>query len=92
MATTVDEGRPAAFCYVAWETENLWDVSIETLPELRGRGLAALAVSFLFELMREKGKQPVWGAEESNIASMSLAAKLGFEKVDRLAVFFAPGT
>jgi RimJ/RimL family protein N-acetyltransferase len=79
-----------SFCYVAWETETLWDVSIDTLPSYRGRGLAVPAVFYLVALMKEKRKQAVWGAEESNLASMRLAAKLGFAPVDRLAVFHSP--
>jgi hypothetical protein len=37
--------------------------------------------------MGEKGKQPVWGAEEWNRASLGLAARLGFVPVDELVVF-----
>jgi hypothetical protein len=33
------------------------------------------------------GKEPVWGALESNAASMGLAAKLSFVPVDRVFVF-----
>jgi GNAT superfamily N-acetyltransferase len=85
-ATIVDE-LPVSFCYVGWETETLWDVSIETLREHRGLGYAARAVSFLTDHMRQRGKSPVWGAEEFNIPSMRLAAKLGFRPVDSLALF-----
>jgi RimJ/RimL family protein N-acetyltransferase len=90
IAATFDSNQPVSFCYVAWETEGLWDVSIDTLAEYRGRGLAVPAVFFLIGLMKEKRKQPVWGAEESNLASMRLASKLGFVPVDRLAVFHSP--
>jgi GNAT superfamily N-acetyltransferase len=90
IAATFDANRPVSFCYVAWETETLWDVSIDTLAEYRGRGLAVPAVFFLIALMKEKHKLPVWGAEESNLASMRLASKLGFAPVDRLAVFHSP--
>jgi RimJ/RimL family protein N-acetyltransferase len=88
-ATLVDE-LPVSFCYAAWETEGLWDISIDTLSEHRGRGYAAVAVAFLIEQMSRKGKRPVWGSEESNTASMKLAAKLGFVVVDRLSVFHSP--
>ncbi len=80
----------AAVCYAPLETETLWDVSIDTVPEHRRRGLAAHAVAFLAGVMKERGKRPVWGAEETNTASLALAAKLGFEPVDRLAVFAPP--
>ena len=91
IAATIVDQLPVAFCYVAWETDSLWDVSIETLAEHRGRGYAALSVAFLVEYMKNKGKNPVWGAEESNLPSMQLAAKLGFVKTDRLVLFHPPG-
>ena len=40
--------------------------------------------------MAAQGKQPVWGAEDDNAASLGLARKLGFRAVDRLAVVHAP--
>jgi hypothetical protein len=40
--------------------------------------------------MRAAGKQPVWGAYESNVASAALAHKLGFVPVDTIAVFTRP--
>jgi hypothetical protein len=30
------------------------------------------------------GKQPVWCAEDHDLASMAMAARLGFEPVDRI--------
>ncbi|HEX6901781.1 MAG TPA: GNAT family N-acetyltransferase [Thermoanaerobaculia bacterium] len=89
MAATQVDGEPAAVCYAAWETEGLWDVSIDTLEPFRRRGLAERAVAFLIARMRERGKEPVWGAEDDNIASLRLAARMGFVPVDRLAVFAA---
>lgn len=83
IATTIADGLPVSFCYTA-QTETLWDISIETLAEHRNRGYAALCVAYMVEYMHQKGKQPVWGAEESNLPSMKLAAKLGFVPVDRL--------
>ncbi len=81
-------GVPISFCYVASETEGLWDVSIDTLAEHRRRGHAARCAASLIRHMRDTaGKEPVWGAVESNASSMGLAAKLGFVPVDRVFVF-----
>lgn len=91
IAATIVDGRPVSFCYAASETETLWDISIDTLEPYRRQGHAAAVVSFVAICMAERGKQPVWGAEESNDASMGLAAKLGFRPVERLIVFHAPG-
>ncbi len=81
-------GVPVSFCYVASETEGLWDVSIDTLEEHRRRGHAARCAASLIRHMRDTAsKEPVWGAVESNAASMGLATKLGFVPVDRVFVF-----
>ncbi|MCI0488517.1 MAG: GNAT family N-acetyltransferase [Blastocatellia bacterium] len=87
IAATTDLGSPVSFCYSASETESLWDISIDTLEGHRRRGHAAMCAAFLIEHMRKRGKEPVWGAEESNPPSMKLAAKLGFVAVDHLIVF-----
>lgn len=81
------EGKAVSFCYAGWETETLWDVSIETLAEFRGKGHAVQAVVFLIHEINKRNKHPVWGALESNKASMRLAKKLFFEPVDSLFVF-----
>jgi GNAT superfamily N-acetyltransferase len=81
------EGRPVSFCYAADETETLWDISIDTLERYRRQGHAARCVSYMVEEMRRRGKEPVWAAEETNLPSMRLAAKLGFVPVDELVLF-----
>lgn len=80
--------RPAAFCYGGSRTESLWDISIDTLEEYRRQGHAARCVAYMIEHMRPL--LPVWGAEETNLPSMRLAANLGFVPVDELLVFHAP--
>lgn len=84
------DGMPVSFCYAGSPTESLWDVSIETLEPHRRRGLAAKCVRFLIARMRRFGKEPVWGAFDSNEGSLGLAAHLGFRPVDSLTVFYAP--
>ena len=86
IAAVMVENQPVSFCYAGRETETLWDISIDTLPDHRRRGYADHCVSFLIDHMARRGKQPVWGAEESNMASLTLAAKLGFKPVDRVTV------
>lgn len=90
VAATCVEQLPVSFCYGGSQTESLWDISIDTLAEYRNRGYAALCVAFLIEYFRRQDLAPVWGALESNIPSMRLAAKLGFTPVDKLVVFEPP--
>lgn len=90
VAVAFSDGFPASICYSCWETETLWDISIDTMPEFRRRGLAEACTAFLMRTMRERGKEPVWGAEDSNLPSLRLAAKMGFVPVDRLILFSPP--
>jgi RimJ/RimL family protein N-acetyltransferase len=82
--------RPVSFCYAGYETENFWDLSIDTLEENRGRGHARECCEYMIEHMSRHGKEPVWGALESNVASRRLAASLGFEPVAELVLFEPP--
>jgi RimJ/RimL family protein N-acetyltransferase len=88
-ATFVDQ-QPVAFCYAGTITESLWDIAIDTLPEHRRKGYAALCVAHMIRYMLAQGKQPVWQSEEDNPASWRLAQKLGFVPVDELALFVPP--
>ena len=89
IAASFDDDRPVAFCY-ADETEGLWDISIDTLESHRRQGHAARCVAYMIDHMRRRGKVPVWAAEETNLPSLRLAAKLGFVPVDELRLFLAP--
>jgi RimJ/RimL family protein N-acetyltransferase len=87
ISSAFADDRPVSFCYAGSQTEGLWDISIDTLEEYRNKGYAAAAVTHLIKYFNRQGKRPIWGAEEANVASMRLAAKLGFVLVDRILVF-----
>lgn len=90
IAVRVVDGRVVAVCEAGVVTETLWDVGIDTLEGHRRRGHAAACFCSLAAHMAAQGRQPVWGAAENNVASMRLAEKLGFERLDRLAVLARP--
>jgi RimJ/RimL family protein N-acetyltransferase len=89
MSAVWADGRPVSFCYPVWQTETLWDVSIETLTPYRRQGLGARAARTLIRYMRRTGREPVWGSLETNIASRTLAARLGFLEAAGISVFTA---
>ena len=91
VAAVFVRSRPVSFCYPVWATERLWDVSIDTLEAHRGSSLGAAAVMFTVDVMRRSGRDPVWGALESNQASLRLGAKLGFKPMGEIAVFSRGG-
>jgi RimJ/RimL family protein N-acetyltransferase len=86
VAAALDGDVPVSFCYSGWETETLWDVSIDTLAPWRKRGFAAAAAVALMTHMRQRGKRAAWAALESNVPSLAVARRLGFRPVGRLAV------
>ncbi len=57
---------------------------MDTLAGHRRRGYAEWCIACLIRHLRVRGKELVWGAVETNVASMRLAAKLGFAPVDRV--------
>ncbi len=78
---------PVSFCYPVLRTEKWWDISIETIDAYRRQGHAGRAVRAMTRHMWKSGRSPVWGATDSNVASLSLARRLGFQEVGRLCVF-----
>lgn len=81
------DGRAASFAHAFWRTEGQFDISIDTAPPFRRRGLGRLAVSALIRAELDRGRRPVWGALASNSASLAMARSLGFERADELVVF-----
>jgi hypothetical protein len=87
IAVVLDEGAVTSVCFPALITESFWDVSINTAEDFRRRGRAVAAFRRLEREMRQGGRQAVWGALETNIASLALAARLGFDRVGEVVVF-----
>jgi GNAT acetyltransferase len=82
------DGAPASFAYAPWRSAGWFDVSVDTLPHARQLGLGAIVAAAMIcgERARGRGREPVWGANESNAASLRLASRLGFTAVDALWV------
>ncbi|MBP6841568.1 MAG: GNAT family N-acetyltransferase [Kofleriaceae bacterium] len=88
VAAQVD-GVAVSFAYAPWRSTRWFDISVDTLPGLRQRGLGTRVAAGLIRLERAAAdgaprRQPVWGADEDNRASRALAARLGFVAVDHL--------
>ena len=84
--TTYVDGIASAFAYAPWRTTKLFDVSIDVLPAARQLGLGTIVAAAMIRGERARGLEPVWGADEGNIASLRLAKRLGFVPVDELWV------
>ena len=80
------DGLPVSFAYAPWRSAAYFDVSVDTLPDARQLGLGALVATAMIRDERAGGREPVWGADEENRASLRLAKRLGFVEVDEIYV------
>ena len=60
-------------------------IGVVTVPEFRRKGLSELTCTAFIEESLARGIQPVWECEVRNVASKSLAEKLGFVERARFA-------
>lgn len=86
MAVRLAGGSPVSVCQATAVTETLWDAGVETAEGHRRRGHASACFRALDVYMAAAGKEPVWGAEEGNWASIELARKLGFEPAEHVVI------
>lgn len=84
------DGLPVSFAYAPWRTERWFDVAVDTAPGARQLGLATHAAAAMIRAESAGGREPVWGAAESNLASLRLAARLGFVEVDAIWLISSP--
>jgi GNAT superfamily N-acetyltransferase len=80
------DGVASAFAYAPWRSATLFDVSVDVLPTARQLGLGTIVAAAMIRDERARGREPVWGADEGNLASLRLANRLGFVAVDEIWV------
>jgi GNAT superfamily N-acetyltransferase len=65
------------------------DVGVQVAASYRGQGIATAAAARACQAVQRARLIPVWGTSSDNLASLRVAAKLGFMEVGRL-VFLIP--
>lgn len=80
------DGAPVSFAYAPWRSTRWFDVSVDTIPSARQLGLGTIVAAAMIRDERARGREPVWGADEHNAASLGLARRLGFRATDELWV------
>ena len=80
MGMVVD-GRAVSICASVDASETAHCAGVETLPEYRGQGLAAQAVSAWARRVRAGGAAPFYGTTFDNSASQGVARRLGLSLV-----------
>jgi len=73
------DGKVVTWCAIKPLSETVWDLSIETRPEYRGRGCAKSTVSAAVKHCFENGRLVGWGCDRDNPASLRTALSVGFK-------------
>ena len=73
----LDGGRMASVCFSARNTPIAAEAGVETLEEFRGRGYATAVVAAWARAVRQEGRIPLYSTSWNNLASRSVARKLG---------------
>lgn len=73
------DGRLAAMAFASFRFDDQLEIGVETRPQYRRRGYAALAASRLIDECLDAGLEPVWACRKENRGSYALACALGFE-------------
>jgi RimJ/RimL family protein N-acetyltransferase len=60
------------------DSETMWQIGIDILPEYRGRGIGTNLVTLLKNEVLNRGKIPFYGTVESHVHSQNIAISSGF--------------
>jgi predicted GNAT family acetyltransferase len=71
-------GRIVGIAAASADCDRLWQIGVDVLPEERQHGIGRALVSRLTEAVLETGRIPCYSTAVSNIASRSLALRLGY--------------
>ena len=73
----LDQGRLASLCFSARNTPIAAEAGVDTREEFRGRGYAPAVVAAWARAVRQEGRVPLYSTSWDNLASRSVARKLG---------------
>jgi GNAT superfamily N-acetyltransferase len=73
----LDHGRLASLCFSARNTPIAAEAGVDTREEFRGRGYAPAVVAAWARAVRREGRIPLYSTSWDNLASRSVARKLG---------------
>jgi GNAT superfamily N-acetyltransferase len=77
MVVSVVDGAAVSVCSTVRRTPAAVQAGVETAPEFRGRGFGSVAVAAWADAVRQSGVIPLYSTSWQNVASQSLARKLG---------------
>ena len=72
------DGKLLAMAGATSDSEMMWQIGINVMPEAEGLGIGTMLVSILKNEILERGKLPFYGTSMSHIASQRVALSAGF--------------
>ncbi|MBM7789714.1 GNAT family N-acetyltransferase [Tenggerimyces flavus] len=84
-----DADAIVCWCTAEYVSERQCGIGIETVPEFQGQGLATLAAAAFVRRCVDSGVTAHWDAWTSNLPSIAVADKLGFQVVETYSVLVA---
>ncbi|MYD52168.1 MAG: GNAT family N-acetyltransferase [Dehalococcoidia bacterium] len=83
VAGAVVDDRLVSVAHTNAITERYADIGVFTHEDFRNRGYSTAAASIVASAIQKSGRTPVWSCGEDNLASLRVAAKVGFTEVSR---------
>jgi hypothetical protein len=83
VAGAIRDDRLVALAYTFALSDRHADIGVVTNAQWRGQGLATAAAGLVAGAIQQGGRVPVWSCGSTNLASMRIAARLGFVEVGR---------
>ncbi len=83
VAGVIREGELLSLAYTFATSDLHTDIGVVTRENARSQGLATMAGAAVVAAIQAGGKTPVWSTGSTNLASLKVAARLGFREVSR---------
>ena len=83
VAGAVVDGRLVSVAHTNAITKRYADIGVFTHQDYSNRGYSTTSAAIVADAIRETGRTPVWSCGEDNLASLRVAAKVGFDEVSR---------
>lgn len=78
-AIAMCKGEIAGIAGACADSDNMWQIGVDTLPEFRNRGIGKAIVSAVTGYTLIQGKIPYYSTVVSNLASRAVAISLGYK-------------
>ena len=73
-----EEGRILGMAGASCDSDTMWQIGIDVLPEARGRHIGAALVTLIKNEILRLGRLPFYGTAPSHTASLKVAVEAGF--------------